>query len=58
MQNDFSVENLTNEMKLITENYVLREQQLHDYQRIKESLGTVGASEKTGKRIVEILKNH
>jgi hypothetical protein len=30
---------------------------MNDYKEVKESLGNVGASEKTGRRIVEILQS-
>jgi hypothetical protein len=32
-----------------------KNKQMNDYKQLKESLGDVGASEKTGQRIVEIL---
>ena len=57
IQDELTSENIAKEIKKILFDLQIRNQQLIDYQLIKKSLGDVGASEKTGKRIVELLKN-
>jgi lipid-A-disaccharide synthase len=56
IQDKLTSHNIVNEINLLLNNSAKRKQVLLDYQLIKESLGGVGASEKTGKRIVELLK--
>jgi lipid-A-disaccharide synthase len=55
IQDELTSENIANEIKKLLPSSEKRKEQLLDYQLIKESLGGVGASEKTGKRIVELL---
>ncbi|WP_435355146.1 lipid-A-disaccharide synthase [Emticicia sp. SJ17W-69] len=55
IQDELNSENLASELKNILPNSVFRQYQMLDYKIIKENLGTIGASEKTGKRIVELL---
>ena len=55
IQDELTSENIANELKKILPNSEKRENQLLDYQMIKKSLGDVGASKKTGRRIVELL---
>ncbi|GAB2620048.1 lipid-A-disaccharide synthase [Emticicia sediminis] len=57
IQDDLTIENLSSELDKIINNESFRNQQMLEYKQVKESLGEVGASEKTGRRIVEILKN-
>lgn len=57
IQDDLTMENLSIELDKIINNESFRNQQMLEYKQVKESLGEVGASEKTGRRIVEILKN-
>lgn len=57
IQDELTIDNLSNELKQILPKTDKRKMQIIDYQLIKSSLGTVGASEKTGNRIVEILKS-
>ncbi len=56
IQDELTSENVAAEIKDLLSNSEKRNNQLLDYQKIKESLGGVGASEKTGKRIVELLR--
>ncbi|MFD2521230.1 lipid-A-disaccharide synthase [Emticicia soli] len=56
-QDEVTPENITEEIKKVLNNSAERQQQLLDYQKIREILGSAGASAKTGKRIVEILEN-
>jgi len=56
-QDEVTPENITEEIKKVLNNSTERQQQLLDYQKIREVLGSAGASAKTGKRIVEILNN-
>jgi lipid-A-disaccharide synthase len=56
IQSELTCEKITNEVIQLLGESKKRKQQLFDYQLLKESLGGVGASEKTGKRIVELLK--
>jgi lipid-A-disaccharide synthase len=56
-QNEVTPENITKEIKKVLNNSAERKQQIADYQKIREVLGSTGASERTGKRIVEILNN-
>lgn len=59
IQKELNTENLTKELKAILFDSAKRNNQITEYQLISESLGSVGASEKTGSRIVEILNcNH
>ncbi len=57
IQDDLTIENVSNELDKIINNQSFRNQQMLDYKQVKESLGEVGASEKTGRRIVEILNS-
>ncbi len=57
IQDDLTIGNLSNELDKIINNQAFRNQQILDYKQVKESLGEVGASEKTGRRIVEILSS-
>ncbi|MFY7910284.1 MAG: lipid-A-disaccharide synthase [Emticicia sp.] len=57
IQDDLTIEILSNELDKIINNQSFRNQQILDYKQVKESLGEVGASEKTGRRIVEILSS-
>jgi lipid-A-disaccharide synthase len=57
IQDELTIENLVKELKLIIENKHHRNRQIEDYNAIKNTLGESGASERVGKRIVEILKN-
>lgn len=56
-QDEVTPENITEEIKKVLNNSAERQQQLLDYQKIREVLGSAGASAKTGRRIVEILNN-
>ncbi len=56
-QNELTPENITAEIKKVLGNSEARKQQIAEYQKIREILGSTGASAKTGKRIVEILEN-
>lgn len=56
IQDELDTENLVKELDKIINSQSFRNQQILDYQQVKESLGEVGASEKTGRRIVEILQ--
>ncbi len=56
IQDELTSENIATEIKKILPNTEKRKEQLFNYQLIKESLGGVGASEKTGKRIVELMR--
>ncbi|WP_394994008.1 lipid-A-disaccharide synthase [Emticicia sp.] len=55
IQDELTSKNIAYELKKILPNSGKRKNQLLGYQMIKESLGDVGASEKTGRRIVELL---
>lgn len=55
IQDHLTSNNIANEVKGFLNNTEKRKQVLLDYQLIRDSLGGVGASEKTGKRIVELL---
>lgn len=57
IQNELNTENLTKELKQITENKTNRNHQIEAYKSIKKALGNSGASERVGKRIVKILNN-
>ncbi len=57
IQDNLTVENISNELVIILGNSGERQIQLLEYKSIRNSLGDVGASDKTGKRIVELLKN-
>lgn len=57
IQDELTIENLSNELNKILNVADSRNKQINEYKRVKESLGDVGASEKTGRRIVEILKS-
>ncbi|MDZ7935700.1 MAG: lipid-A-disaccharide synthase [Emticicia sp.] len=57
IQDELTIENLSNELNKILNIEDFRNNQMSDYKQVKESLGDVGASEKTGRRIVEILKS-
>jgi lipid-A-disaccharide synthase len=56
IQAELSVENLSFELNKILNDTDFRNKQIIDYKQVKESLGDVGASEKTVRRIVEILQ--
>ncbi|WP_337040899.1 lipid-A-disaccharide synthase [Emticicia sp. 17c] len=58
IQNELTVQNLASEIKKVLNDSDDRQQQIADYKHIKYSLGSVGASAKTGQRIVEILKSN
>jgi lipid-A-disaccharide synthase len=57
IQDELTMENLTIELNKILNDTNLRNKQMNDYKQVKESLGDIGASEKTGRRIVEILRS-
>lgn len=57
IQDELTIENLSNELNKILNVADSRNKQINEYKQVKESLGDVGASEKTGRRIVEILKS-
>jgi lipid-A-disaccharide synthase len=57
IQDELNTANLTKELQKILLDLENRNRQLSDYEQVRKSLGTVGASEKTGRRIVEILKS-
>lgn len=57
LQADLTPDNIAGEIKKVLDNSEKRKQQIVDYQRIREILGSTGASTKTGQRIVEILNN-
>jgi lipid-A-disaccharide synthase len=57
IQDKLTIENLSIELNKILNDTDLRNKQINDYKKVKESLGDVGASEKTGRRIVEILRS-
>lgn len=55
IQDGLTDENLSIELNKILNDADYKNKQMNDYKQLKESLGDVGASEKTGQRIVEIL---
>jgi lipid-A-disaccharide synthase len=55
IQNDLTTEHLIEELRDILPNGAKREIQLQDYRHVKALLGDKGASEKTGKLMVEYL---
>ncbi len=57
IQDELTIENLSDELNKILNITDFRNKQMDDYKQVKESLGDVGASEKTGRRIVEILQS-
>lgn len=57
IQDELTINNLSKELNKILNVTGFRNKQIEDYKQVKESLGDVGASEKTGRRIVEILKS-
>lgn len=57
LQDDVTPENITKEIKKVLNVSIERDRQVVGYQKIIEVLGGSGASEKTGKRIVEILNS-
>ncbi len=57
IQDELTIENLSDELHKILNIIAFRNKQIVDYKKVKESLGSVGASEKTGLRIVEILQS-
>ncbi len=57
IQGQLTQKNLSYELGNVIRNSEFRKKQLIDYQLINESLGGIGASKKTGERIVELLKN-
>jgi lipid-A-disaccharide synthase len=56
LQNDFTVERIEKELKSITESEK-RDKQLKDYELLNQKLSAGGASVKTAKAIVSLLKN-
>jgi lipid-A-disaccharide synthase len=56
LQNDLTKENLFTELSKITINQTTRQNQLDGYAEIKNILGEKGASERTGRLVVEELK--
>lgn len=56
-QNELTPDNISSEIKKILNNSEERRAQKAEYQKIREVLGSTGASAKTGRRIVEILNN-
>lgn len=57
IQDELTIENLSKELNKILNVADSRNKQINEYKQVKESLGDIGASEKTGRRIVEILKS-
>lgn len=57
IQDELNSQNLATELQKITLNPASRENQIKEYRNIKSILGSIGASEKTGRRIVEFLTN-
>jgi lipid-A-disaccharide synthase len=57
IQDELTIENLSIELNKILNNTDFRNKQMNDYKQVKDSLGDIGASEKTGRRIVEILRS-
>ncbi len=57
IQDELTIENLSIELNKILKDTDFRNKQIIDYKQVKESLGDVGASEQTGRRIVEILRS-
>ncbi|MBA4850153.1 lipid-A-disaccharide synthase [Emticicia sp. BO119] len=57
LQGELTTENIAKEIKKVLNNSIERKKQIADYQKVREILGSTGASAKTGKRIVEILNN-
>lgn len=57
IQDELTIGNLSDELNKILNVADFRNKQMNDYKQVIESLGDVGASEKTGRRIVEILKS-
>lgn len=55
IQGDFNTKNLVEELTKLLPPNSFREQQLADYQALKTLIGEIGASERTGKRIVELM---
>jgi len=55
IQDGLTDESLSIELNKILNDADYKNKQINDYKQLKESLGDVGASEKTGQRIVEIL---
>jgi lipid-A-disaccharide synthase len=58
LQNDLTKENLFTELSKITINQTTRQNQLDGYAEIKNILGEKGASERTGKLMVEELRKN
>lgn len=56
IQNDMSVEKMTAELKLITENEAGRTKMLEDYKRLYGKLGGVGASARVAQLIIDHFK--
>ncbi|MCG8340687.1 MAG: lipid-A-disaccharide synthase [Cytophagales bacterium] len=57
LQHDFNTNDLTEELKQLTENVASRSLQIKNYQKIKQMIGNDHASEKTAKLMVKYLKN-
>ncbi len=57
IQYDMTVENITEELKLILEDDVYRNTMLLNFAKLREILGGKGASERTAETIVESLNN-
>ena len=57
IQDELTIDNLFINLNKILNDPDFRNKQMNDYKEVKESLGNVGASEKTGRRIVEILQS-
>jgi lipid-A-disaccharide synthase len=58
LQNDLTKENLFTELSKITINQTTRQNQLDGYAEIKNILGEKGASERTGRLMVEALRKN
>jgi lipid-A-disaccharide synthase len=57
IQDELTIDNLFINLNKILNDTDFRNKQMNEYKEVKESLGNVGASEKTGRRIVEILQS-
>ena len=55
IQNDFTAENLKGELNFLLNDQLYREQQIADYDKLREKLGKSGASEKAAEMILDFL---
>jgi lipid-A-disaccharide synthase len=58
LENDLNLPNLVSELKKVIKGGEARQEILSDYENLAETIGKPGASEKTGKLMVNYLKNN